>query len=178
MVRGEEAAYAQFHELYFDRLWRYLIVVTRGDEDTSRDVLQLALSRVVRYIKVFESETEFWNWLAVLARTAFLDETRKRRRYLAFLDRFTRHVEVEEMPCLRPQAEELLGSLLLQHLSRLSPEDRRLLEAKYFECQPVRDIAQRLHTTEKSIESRLSRVRRKLKDAILADLKREHPGPA
>lgn len=95
MVGGDEAAYRVFYDAYFDRLCRYLLVVGGGNEDAMRAALQTTLVRVVRHIKVFRSEAKFWSWLTVLARSAFRDETRRRRRYLAFPDRFAKHARTE-----------------------------------------------------------------------------------
>ena len=100
MARGDESAYRTFYEAYFHRLFRYLLVVTAGDEDAAREALQATLVRVVRHIKPFREEGVFWSWLTVLARSALSDQTRKRRRYLAFLDRFTR-TPVPNGPCRR-----------------------------------------------------------------------------
>src|SRR5450759_4647475 len=104
MVEGDELAYRSFYDVYFNRLSRYLLVVTAGDEDAAGEALQSALVRVARHIKVFPSEAVFWSWLTVLARSALCDQTRKRRRYLAFLDRFTWHSRAEQMPTDDPQA--------------------------------------------------------------------------
>jgi DNA-directed RNA polymerase specialized sigma24 family protein len=48
-----------------------------------------------------------------------------------------------------------------------------LIEQKYILRQSVREIADGQQTTEKAVESRLSRVRHKLKNAVLAELKNE-----
>ena len=48
--------------------------------------------------------------------------------------------------------------------------EQKLVEEKYFSRRSVREIADEAHTTEKAVESKLSRVRRKLKDAVLAEL--------
>ncbi len=53
MVRGDETAYRIFYDAYFDRLLRYLLVVTGGNEEVAREALQLALVRVVRHVKCF-----------------------------------------------------------------------------------------------------------------------------
>jgi DNA-directed RNA polymerase specialized sigma24 family protein len=94
MVRGDEEAYRRFYDAYFNRLFRYLLVVARGDEQAARDALQATFVRVVPHIKVFPSDAQFWRWLAVLARSALADERRKRWRYLSFLDRFARHADL------------------------------------------------------------------------------------
>ncbi len=171
MVQGDEAAYRTFYEAYFDRLSRYLLVVTAGDEEAAREALQSALVRVVRHIKVFPSEAVFWSWLTVLARSALSDQSRKRRRYLAFLDRFTSHTRVQEAASDDPEADATLGALLEESLGSLPLDERRLVEAKYFERRSVREMAEDLSLSEKAIESRLVRIRQKLKAALLHGLK-------
>ncbi len=175
MARGDEAAYRRFYDAYFDRLLRYLLVVTGGNEEAAREALQLALVRVVRHVKVFEAEEQFWSWLTVLARSALADETRKRRRYFAFLERFTRHQETGTTAMDNGEADEQLRELLASKLTALPADERQLVEQKYLLHQSVREIADGQQTTEKAVESRLSRVRRKLKDAVLAELKNEQP---
>jgi RNA polymerase sigma-70 factor (ECF subfamily) len=173
MAEGDELAYRTFYDAYFNRLSRYLLVVTAGDEDAAREALQSALVRVVRHIKVFPTDAVFWSWLTVLARSALSDQNRRQRRYLAFLDRFTWHSRTEQMPAEDPQADVRLGALLESSLGALPFDERRLLEAKYFARRSVREIAEELNLSEKAVESRLVRIRHKLKTAMLEGLKRE-----
>jgi len=168
-------AWRTFYDAYFDRLWRYLLVVAAGNEDAAREALQAALVRVTRHIKVFRDEEVFWSWLTVLARTAFADETKKRRRYFSFLDRFTLHAEVGFDGANENQADERLQILLEQKVALLPPDEQKLIGQKYFMRRAIREIADELQTTEKAVESKLSRVRRKLKDAVLAELRNEEP---
>ena len=165
-------AWRTFYDAYFDRLWRYLLVIAAGNEDAAREVLQAALVRVTRHIKIFRDEEIFWSWLTVLARTAFADETKKRRRYFSFLDRFTRHAEVELDGAIENQADERLQILLEQKVELLPPDEQKLIGQKYFMRRAIREIADELQTTEKAVESKLSRVRRKLKAAVLVELKK------
>src|SRR5438552_8252344 len=144
-----------------------------GDEDATNEALQSALLRVVRHIKVFSDDTCFWGWLTVLARSALSDQTRGRRRYLAFLDRFTRHTEIQVSLPNEEAADARLLSLLETKLAAMPPEERELVKAKYFDRRSMRVIAQALGTSEKAIESRLVRLRRKLKVALLDGLKNE-----
>lgn len=163
-------AWRTFYNAYFDRLWRYLLVVSAGNEDVAREALQATLVRVARHVKVFADEVVFWSWLTVLARTAFADESKKRRRYFSFLDRFTSHPNVELDGAADAQADERLRELLERHVALLPPDERKIVEQKYFAHRSVRDIADELQTTEKAVESKLSRIRKKLKDAMLAGL--------
>jgi RNA polymerase sigma-70 factor, ECF subfamily len=172
MTEGDEMAWRIFYDAYFDRLWRYLLVVVAGNEDVAREALQGALVRAARHIKVFRNETVFWSWLTVLARSALADENRKRRRYFSFLDRFTRQTNVELDGAREVQTEGRLKIVLERHVALLPPDEQKLIERKYFARRAVREIADELGTTEKAVESKLSRVRKKLKDAVLAELKK------
>jgi len=171
MAAGDEDAYRMFHELYSRRLLRYLLVVTGGREEAAREALQLALLRVVRHIRRFELEETFWSWLTVLARSAVVDEKRKRHRYLAFLDRFLRREQIEAATNF--EADARLKELLTANLERLPWEEREVIQRKYFARETVKEIAADTGATEKAIESQLVRIRRKLKADILAQLNHE-----
>lgn len=173
MVEADEAAYRAFYDAYFDRLSRYLLVVTGGNEDAAHEALQAALVRVVRHIKVFPNDAVFWNWLTVLARSALSDQSRKRRRYLAFLDRFTQHARGEHAAQEDGQSDAKLLALLDRGVAALASDERLLVERKYFARWSVREIAEELQTSEKAVESRLVRIRRKIKDTMLAGLNHE-----
>jgi len=66
-----------------------------------------------------------------------------------------------------------LFSLLERTLATLPPDEKQLVEWKYLERRSVRDIAVELQTSEKAVESRLVRIRRKLKEFLLLALKNE-----
>ena len=173
MARGEEMAFHKFYDAYFDRLLRYLLVVTGGNEQAAREALQGAMVRVARHVRPFDAEEKFWSWLTVLARSALADDSRKQRRWFAFLERFSRHAEMENTAMNNGEADEKLRELLAQKVSDLPADERELVAQKYFLRRSVREIADAQQTTEKAVESKLSRVRAKLKDAVFAGLKNE-----
>ena len=163
MARGDEDAFREFFDRYFNRLLGYLLVLTHGQEDAAREALQAAMLRIVKHVRRFDSEHTFWNWLTVLARTALIDQERKRSRYGALLDRFAREDS--------PAPETHLLECLRQSVSMLSKEELTLIEKKYFDGRSVREIAAAHQMTEKAVESRLSRIREKLKRQTLELLK-------
>jgi RNA polymerase sigma-70 factor (ECF subfamily) len=173
MVKGDETAYRVFYDAYFGRLSRYLLVVTGGDEEASREALQGTLIRVVRYVKVFSKEEIFWSWLTVLARSAHADHRRKRGRYRAFMDRFSTQSHIEHVAPDAANDEGRLDDALQRRLLDLPAEEQDLIRLKYADEMSVAGIAQRIDMTEKAVESWLVRVRRKLKQAVLKDLKDE-----
>jgi RNA polymerase sigma-70 factor (ECF subfamily) len=173
MAKGDEGAYRRFYESYFNRLLRYLLVVTNGNEQAARDALQGTFLRVVRHVKRFESEETFWSWLTVLARSAVIDQQRKEKRYRGLLERFFQPAPPVSNGS-QPDADAPILALLKANMGTLAPEERDLVERKYFENQSVREIAQALGSTEKAIDSRLVRIRRQLKEKILKGLRDEN----
>lgn len=163
MARGDENAFRAFYDRYFNRLLGYLLVLTGGREDVAQDAFQAAMLRVLKYIKRFEREDAFWSWLTVLARTALVDQERKRRRYDAVLDRFA-HESAEKV-------ESHLLECLKRSVATLPADELALIERKYFERESMAQIAASLNVSEKAIESRLARIRHKLKQQTLEMLK-------
>ena len=169
MARGDEDAYREFHGVWFHRLFRYILVLMRGDEHAARDVAQEALLRVVRRIRGFDSEAVFWDWLKCLARSAAADHGRKSNRYRRFLDWLSNLPE----PMVAEPGPDVLETALASALDGLPESDRALLRAKYSERRPVREIAQESGLTEEAVESRLSRARAALRRITLKLLRDE-----
>lgn len=125
--------------------------------------------RVVRHIRVFPSEEVFWSWLTVLARSAFLDRGRRWTRYLRMLSRFAAHPK----ETVRPEVDCDLGARLETAMQTLSPEDRALIEQKYSSGKTARELAGERGLSEKATETRLLRIRRRLREKLIELLKHE-----
>jgi RNA polymerase sigma-70 factor (ECF subfamily) len=175
MKEGEEDAFRLFHELYCDRLFRYLIVLCRGDEELSRDLLQITMLKVVRSVRLFTTEAEFWNWLAAIARNSFFDFLRRTRRMPRMEPLSFQHAE--DFNSARGDDDEgaVLEQALEKALAQLPDEERTLIDAFYFQSGTYRSVAQQEDTSAKAIESRLARVRQKLRHFILKFLSYENP---
>ena len=167
MVRGEEAAWVQFHTEYSGRLHRYLLVLFQGDLETAGEVLQTTLTRVVRHIRQFDDEAVLWHWLTRVTRTAAIDELRKRGRR----DEALR--ELADTPPPSSPDGELWPDILRQALVHLTQSDADLLQRKYVDGCSVRELAAAGAISEKALESRLTRAREKLREAIVGVLKHE-----
>jgi len=170
MAAGDEAAFAEWHGIYATRLFRYVLVLQRGDEDSAGDVLQETLVRVARHIRSFDEERAFWDWLAKLARSAAADHGRKRSRYLRFLDLFR-----AQPPAPVPPELETLADALETALAQLPEADAALLRAKYHEDLSQRDLAARLAISEEALESRMRRAHAALRARAFQILHQHQP---
>lgn len=168
--RGDAAAFARFYDLYSFRLYRFLLVLARGDENQAREVCQAAMTKLAKRFEVFDDEPMLWAWLCALAKNTFIDRYRAQRRR----DRF---VSLEEMPASSAGAENSPGQLseiLREALAALKPEERELMQAAYIDGRPLQELAGASGLTYKAVESRLARLRQKLKEQLLRDLRHEN----
>ena len=54
-------------------------------------------------------------------------------------------------------------------MEKLTGNERELLEARYYKSLPIADVAKTHGTTNRDIEGRLARLRRKLRNLIEAE---------
>lgn len=167
LARGDDAAWTEFHRDYGPRIFRQLLAATRGDHDLASEALQQAYLRIARHARPCDAEPMFLAWLSVVARTALSDCRRRRQSFWAMLRR--RAVEPETDA---EHDDERLQHALATALATLAPDDRALLEAKYFQGESVRALAERYGVTPKALESRLTRARAELRQQIFRLLAR------
>lgn len=170
IVAGDEAAFSEFYDRYSGRLYGFLLVLTSGQEDAAREVHQIVMVKVARRFKVIATEAELWAWLAQVARNAFVDHVRKqgRRRECA--------LDSAAADCQQTQpdaAEKNLMQQLEEGLQCLDAEERSLLEAVYFDKRAHKDVAGESGVTVKAIDSKLGRIRAKLRAFMMRRTRNE-----
>lgn len=163
LVDLDEDAYRRFFREYFPRLRAYAGRLTGGNEALAEDVTQETLLRVVRHVRPMSSAEEFWCWLVLLLRCAFLDAARKERRHQNLLGNYVIAAEIQASPA-QPTIEG--SEALSAALRRLRRRERQVFLAKYRDDESYDTIARALGLSPKAVESRLARIRAKLKSIL------------
>ncbi len=169
LARGEDAAWTRFHAEYGPGIFRHQLAAAWGDYDLANEALQQAYLRIARHARVCESPPMFSAWLRRVAHSALSDCRRRRRAFWTLLQR--RGAEGEADPSSTAEETRLFAALDAV-LAEIDPEDRALLEAKYFSSRDVRTIAAGLSLSPKAVESRLTRARTEVRRLLLARLQR------
>ena len=167
--RGDADAFSRFYDLYSFRLYKFLLVLARGDENEAREVCQATFIKLAKRCDVFDDEGRLWAWLCVLAKNTFVDHYRSRLRLNRFVPLDALHAE----PDGQVNSEHRLGEILREALAALPPDERELIQAAYVDKRPLRELAAEAGQTYKAVESRLGRLRQKLKEQLLKDLRHE-----
>jgi RNA polymerase sigma-70 factor (ECF subfamily) len=167
---GDAAAFSRFYDLYSFRIYRFLLVLAGGDESAAGEICQAVFIKLARRFEVFDEERALWAWLCTLAKNSFIDFYRAEQRR-------NKLVSMEELPpALTSEADSAnqLSEVLLDALSILPPEERELIQAAYVDERPLQELADASGQTYKAVESRLARLRQKLKKQLLQNLRHEH----
>jgi len=168
--RGDAEAFSRFYDLYSFRLYKFLFALARGDENEAKEVCQAVLIKLTKRFEVFDDERQLWAWLATLTRNTFIDHCRaqQRRNRLVSLDALPAAFDTKGDP------EHRLAELLRENLASLPPEERELIQAAYVDERPLQELADESGQTYKAVESRLGRLRHKLKERLLKNLRHEN----
>lgn len=158
---GEEAAFEEIQEEYFDRLVFFIHRYVRDvgtAEDVAIDVLaELAVK------KKYNFSTSLSTYLFTLARSRALTAMKKQRRQI--------YVEMPESIADQASLEaELLKKEELQRLSQalaqLPPEQRTVIHLVYFENFSYDSAAHVMKKTKKQVDNLLFRAKNALKILI------------
>jgi len=172
IMAGEEAAFAFFYNHFFDRLFRYTLVMTRGDEELSKEVMQKTMLKAVRYLKPLKDETVLWSWLTQLAKTSFIDLLRSQKRAPEFVP-LEWVSEIGQPAESVGDSEIILEDALERAVALLAPDEKQLIQSVYFEELSHKQIAESTRSSPKAVESKLARVRQKLRSMMTRNLSDE-----
>ena len=184
LLAGDEEAYARFFDGYFPGLFRFALSRLDHDEDLAQEMVQRSLVIAFEKLAGFRGESTLMSWLCGICRFVIGNHRRRRRRH--------REVALDDASgAPRPEVVALVDSeegplddlerrerrARVHHaLDKLPPHQAKVLEWKYLEGLPVREIADRLEMGEKAVESLLTRSRKAFRKGY-ARLAREDDDP-
>jgi RNA polymerase sigma-70 factor, ECF subfamily len=158
----------------FDSKWRQRAL--SGDREVVQETLVRALKQLEQYEPKRAGDNPF-PWLTGLARNE-ISRVLSRDRRTVSLDALWQRLDNELLVLFEKLESEPLGEELLHReetrelvnvtMSQLPPNYREALQAKYLDGASVRDMAHHGGTTEKAVESLLSRARQAFRATFLS----------
>ena len=156
-----------------DGLYRFILVRVAGNRDAADDLVQQTCCEAARCTRPPANHDECEAWLRGIARNLIRRRWRRLRRRpglipledAALAGRLADDLESQPLPPDALIQKESIDQLLLA-VTSLSAAEQSLIFAYYFDGRRQADIARELGVTEKSIESRLFRVRGRLRTAL------------
>jgi RNA polymerase sigma-70 factor (ECF subfamily) len=174
LLAGEEAAFRQFFDGHFPRLYRFALRRTEGDHHAAEEIAQKTLITAMRKLHTFRGEATLFTWLCAICRREVSAWRVARGRHLALM-------LSEDAPEIRNQLAALVAvaaqpdeafdrretARLVQIALDLLPGSYgEVLEWKYIYGLSVVEISERMSTGPKAVESLLGRARRSFRQVF------------
>ncbi len=180
MLRGEESAFDEFFDAYFPRLYRFALARVDGNADDAEDIVQATMIKALAKLHTWRGGATLFTWLCAISRREIAD------RRLRIGARPSVPL-VEDAPDIRDRVAALaanaaerpdaalerreLTRLVQVTLDTLPARYGDVLEWKYIDEVGVSEIAGRLRSSNKAVESLLGRARRAFREvfAVLSE---------
>ena len=156
-VQGNELAWEMLFKQHFKPIYNYCLKLTAGNSHDAEDITQQAFITAARKIHKYKADTgTFRHWLLGILKKCTLKHYAKKHKSIPFDHALLKYLENPEKRC--PP-----GLLIYETLALLPTRYSKVLEAKYIDKQTVREISESNQSTEKAIESLLTRAREKFR---------------
>ena len=176
LLDGEEerALFTVLYEKYRHFLW-YIANGILHDESLAEDAVQEAFLTLARHMDQVDGaeSTRTRNFCAAIVRTRALDivRSRNRRHEVSMDDNPEVYEEAAEAPDVLDEVlERLDGKRIADALAQLPEHYREVFTYRYLMEMNEKETAEVLGITEKNVNARLFRARRKLQE-ILRDIR-------
>ncbi len=164
LIRARDELGAQAFLTYYAPMLRYIVspILTDG-QDREECVSEISML-VWEKIGCFDPARGSWRaWLTAIARNAALGRARKGRGEAQEL--------TPDIPSGEPTPEQALllserRRALLDALGHMQRRDVDLFYRKYYYMQPTAQIASELGMTERAVEGRLYRLKKRLREEL------------
>jgi RNA polymerase sigma-70 factor (ECF subfamily) len=179
-LSGDSEAVRAFAEAMLPPLYHFCLYRVGKDCHRCEEVVQETLVRALNQLAQYDpkrSNNNIFPWLTGLARNEISRVLSRDRKSLS-LDELWQRMDRELLVLFEKLESEPLAEDLLEReetremvnvaMSQLPPNYREALQAKYIEGSSVREMADHGHTTEKAVESLLTRARQAFRATFLA----------
>ena len=165
-AKKDMSKFSYLYEKYFIPIYRY--VYNRiGDEAVAADLTSQVFLKAMKNNKKYEFRgLPFSSWLYRIASNELNLEFREKKKAKRIY-----HMNTKDLPEIVEQetdnGTEEKVTLLLGALEKLDREDLELIQMKYFEKRPYKEIAEILEVEQNALKVRVHRIKDKIRIMLL-----------
>lgn len=179
MIAGDALAFETFSDDYIPALYRFALYRLNRDHDLAEEIVQSTVVKVIAKMRSFRGDAALMTWLCAVCRMEIAAHFRTSSRRPQEVE--WNGEETSTAVPVNGKAPEATDALALRHeaaelvhraLDLLPPRYGQILEWKYLDDLPVKQIAERMEMTPKAAESMLTRARNAFREVYARQL---HP---
>ena len=139
------------------RIYAYIMAVI-GNRNDADDIMQETTSRMWQKYNTFESGTDIVAWGVAIARYCIMEFRRKQRKDARIRFSEKTFVELEQESNKRLEDIDDYVNSLKNCVEKLPSHDKSLVDLRYGQGLPVKDISLRMSRTVQNVYYHLSRI--------------------
>ena len=168
-AKKDKEKFRAIYNTYYEIVFRFIYQRT-GDETTTSDIVSEVFFKALGNLTKYEFRgLPFSSWLLRIAHNEIIKHYKKIKK--------SRVVKLEARHLYRLTSEENDNNtkdfkpFLLNTLKELKIEDFQLIEMRFFENRPFKEIAEILNKQESAVKMKVYRILKKLKILLLKEYK-------
>lgn len=162
LAQGDKRAAGILYDRYHEKVYGYFVRMTH-DREASQDLTQNVFLKVIRYSQSWKEDKTFAYWLFRIARNIMVDFFRGNKHYTEY-DKEPEIAAREQDEALRNTDTRESYELLLEAMTKLTPDYRELIEMNRFQGFSYKEIAATIDSTENAVKVKTFRAIQKLKE--------------
>jgi RNA polymerase sigma-70 factor, ECF subfamily len=178
LLAHDREAFNAFFDGYFPRLYRFARARIGDDADTTKEIVQVVLTKAIRKLDSYRGEAALFTWLCTICRNEIADyrERVARERQHVVLTEDSPDIRAAVEAVAAPESDEpesnfrrLEATRLIQvALDQLPTNYGNALEWKYVYGYSVEEIAAKLGVGREAAQSLLARAKRGFQEVYAA----------
>ncbi|MBL4705168.1 MAG: sigma-70 family RNA polymerase sigma factor [Flavobacteriales bacterium] len=169
-AQKDPKAFAPLYDKYYVQIFRF-VLKRMGNEQDASDITSQVFIKAITNIKKYQFRgVPFTSWLHMVARNE-VNLGYRSKKYDRTVDVQTEHLHgiVDEFDTdeIQNSSDDKRIPQLLSEISQLKLEEIELLEMRYFEKRPFKEVSEILGISESNAKVRMHRIIKKLKDLML-----------
>lgn len=166
-MKGDKNAYGRLVVKYQKRLFRFVFMML-GKKDTTDDIIQDAFVKGYTALSSFDSDKQFYPWIATIARNLALNRIKRDSREKP-VSEFEDHVI--SIPDSDPDPHDKMiikenDKRFFNAVQSLPEQYRMVFVMRMFEKMSYDEISKKLGISPGTVDSRLFRARQKLVELL------------
>ena len=158
-----KSEFQNFYEEYLNRIYRYIFYRVGGQKEIAEDLTAEVFMSALEHVEDLDAARYPGAWLFTAARNRLKNYYRDRRPTVD-LDGLSLALLAQDGRTIAEQQHD--ANRLLQALMRLPVEQRQILEYKFLEGIPYKEIAAMLGKTAGALRVEAHRAKRALKEQL------------
>lgn len=155
--------FKKLYNKYYEQIFRY-VYQRMDDKDTAHDVTSQVFLKSMNNLNKFKYKgVPFSAWLFRIASNEVIQfyKDKKSERTVQIQTDYIQNIVANESELRREQL-----SIVIEEIAELPAKELELIELRYFEKRPFKEISQILNITESNAKVRIHRIVAKLKQSL------------